>query len=247
MDEGNGVEKVLFDLSSESRLGILYTLQKQQLKMQDLARALDLTATETFRQLERLSGASMVVKQPDGTFTITHYGVLTLQTVGYLQFVSKNKEYFLSHDVQRLPYQFVNRLGELRQATLETNIAESMNKAGHMVAEAEKYFWAIGDRAFESVGGIMAEQLKQGVKFRFMFQESLLSVYKKLPEENKNVEKRTLQAVPAILVCTDKEAALCLPLADGKIDYTGFFSKDPMFMNWANELFLYYWNQAKHV
>ena len=26
----------------------------------------------------------------------------------------------------------------------------------------------------------------------------------------------------------------------------GFFGKDPAFMNWASELFLHYWSQAKH-
>ena len=237
--------KVLFDLSSESRLGILRTLQKQQLKMQDLSRKLDLTSTEACRQLQRLSDASMVVKRSDGTFSITGFGNLALQMVGYLEFVSKHKAYFLTHDVQRLPQQFINRLGELSQTTLETNIAESVNKAGHMLAEAEEYFWAIGDRAFESVGGIMAQQIRQGVKFRFIFHESLLHAYKSFSEETKSIEKRTLQTIPGILVYTDKEAAICLPLADGKIDYTGFFGKDTIFMNWAKELFLHYWNQAK--
>lgn len=52
MDADSGLEKLFFELASESRLGILRQLQKENLKMQEIARRLDITATEAFRQLE---------------------------------------------------------------------------------------------------------------------------------------------------------------------------------------------------
>ena len=76
MGEEYGLEKLFFELASENRLCILRELQKENLKMQEIARRLDVTPTEAFRQLERLSTASLVQKQPDGTFTLAEYGNL---------------------------------------------------------------------------------------------------------------------------------------------------------------------------
>jgi predicted transcriptional regulator len=78
MDSGDGIEKLLFDLASESRLGILKELSQNKLKMAEVARKLDLTATENFRQLQRLSEAKLIQKLPDGEYTLTEYGKLIL-------------------------------------------------------------------------------------------------------------------------------------------------------------------------
>jgi len=107
-----GVEKLFFELASESRLSILRELQKENLKMQEIARRLDVTATEAFRQLQRLSEALLVQKQPLGTFALAEYGRLVLQLSSSLEFVSKHRNYFSTHNIMRLPSHFLNRLSE---------------------------------------------------------------------------------------------------------------------------------------
>ena len=110
---------MFFELASETRLDILRELKNENLKMQEIARRIDVTATEAFRQLERLSNALLVQRQPDGTFALAEYGKLVLQLSSSLEFASKHKEYFSTHDVTRLPIQFVNRLGELCASELD--------------------------------------------------------------------------------------------------------------------------------
>ena len=122
------LEKLFFELASESRLQILQELQTQKHKMKEVANRLDVTATEAFRQLQRLSEAMLVQKQPDGTFTLTSYGRLVLQLSGSYEFVSKHREYFLSHDVWSIPVQFVNRLGELSKTQLILDAMDNINK-----------------------------------------------------------------------------------------------------------------------
>ncbi len=107
MEKNSGVEKLFFELASETRLDILRELKNENLKMQEIARRIDVTATEAFRQLERLSNALLVQKQPDGTFALADYGKLVFQLSSSLEFTSKHKEYFSTHDVTRLPIQFV--------------------------------------------------------------------------------------------------------------------------------------------
>ena len=53
LENDEGVEKLFFELASESRLSILRELQIENLKMQEIARRLDVTATEAFRQLQQ--------------------------------------------------------------------------------------------------------------------------------------------------------------------------------------------------
>ena len=127
--DADGLDKLLFELASESRLGILRELQAKNLKMQEAARRLDLTATDAFRQLQRLSEASLIRRQPDGSYSITAYGRLVLQSTSSLEFLEKHKEYFLTHDLLSLPSQFVNRIGELSHANLNMDSMENINRS----------------------------------------------------------------------------------------------------------------------
>ena len=245
MEKSEGIEKLFFDLASESRLGIIRELKEQNLKNNELGGKLDLTATETFRQLQHLTESLIVQRLPDGTYTITNYGKLALQLLQSLEFTFKHKEYFSNHDVWRLPYQFVNRIGELSKGTLCMDMIENMNRVGHLFSEAEKYAWAMGEKLLESLGPVMTDPISKGVKFRFLGCESRLPHFNHVPGEAPHIELRTLTDVPISIVCTEKEAAICLPSTNGRMDYAAFYGTDQMFVNWIRDVFLYYWDKGK--
>lgn len=240
------MDKLFFELASESRLSILRELQKKNLKMQEIARRLDVTATEAFRQLERLSAALLVQRQTDGTFALAQYGKLMLQLTTSMDFVSKYREYFATHDLSRLPAQFVSRIGELARVDLVTDTIENLNRGEQAYREAEQYGWGIAEGTIpQHMNPVIEQQIARGLKLRFLIPESRLS-----PEANqpvKNVEIRALPEIPALVVVTDKEAGACFRQLGGKMDYAGFFGKDATFHSWAKELFLFYWDQAKRL
>ena len=244
MEKTEGIEKLFFDLASESRLAIIRELKEQNLKNNELGGKLDLTATETFRQLQHLTEALIVQRHPDGTYTITNYGKLTLKLLQSLEFTFEYKEYFLNHDVWRLPYQFVNRISELSRSTLCMDAIENINRADDMFSEAEKYAWAMGEKVLDSLGPAMSRPISKGVKFRFMGFDSRLPNFNHVPGEP-HFELRTLTDVPITIVYTEKEACICLPSTEGRMDYAAFHSKDQIFVNWARELFIYYWDKGK--
>jgi predicted transcriptional regulator len=244
--ENDGVEKLFFELASESRLGILRELRTENLKMQEIARRLDVTATEAFRQLERLSAALLVQRQPDGTFAIAEYGKLVLQLSSSLEFVSKHKDYFSAHDIMRLPNQFVNRLGELSQANLVMDAIDSLNKGERAFMEAEQYGWGIAEGTIpEHMGPIMNKKIQKGVKLRFLIPENRLPANVSPPALARNLEIRGLSDLPAIVVLTEKEGGICFCQVGGRVDYAGFFGNDSIFLNWVKDLFLYYWDREK--
>jgi hypothetical protein len=114
-----------------------------------------------------------------------------------------------------------------------------------MFSEAEKYAWGMGEKRLESLGPAMARPVSKGVEFRFMGYECLLPNFNRVPGVASRVEIRSLTDVPITIVCTEKEAEICLPLTEGRMDYAAFYGKDRVFVNWARELFLYYWDKAE--
>lgn len=246
MGNNEGIEKLFFELASESRLSILRELRAENLKMNKIASRLDVTATEAFRQLQRLSEAMLVQRQPEGSFAITCYGKLVLHLCSSFEFASKHREYFLTHDVWRIPMQFVNRLGELSQTKLIMDAMENINMGERMFIEAEQYAWGLAEgRVPELMDPIMDEKIRKGLKLKMLIPESDLSTVPamKIP----NVELRGASDIPAIIGITEKEATVCFRFIGGRVDYAGFSGKDPTFLNWAKDLFLYYWKKAKRA
>jgi predicted transcriptional regulator len=240
METAEGIDHLFYDFSSESRLGIIRELTQQNLRMKDLARKLDLTPTEVFRQLQRLVEASVIQKLPDGTYKITNYGKLTVQLLPSLEFTFRHKAYFINHDVSRIPYPFINRIGELSESTLCMNPIETINRSENILKEVENYAWLMAEKPLESGSLAKAERDPERIRFRFLLSEFPQS-FPAVP----TIEKRTFPSIPCTILCTEKEAGVGLMSTEGRIDYTGFFSKDPMFVTWARDLFLHYWNLGK--
>jgi predicted transcriptional regulator len=238
-NQEEGVEKLFFELASESRLGILRKLLEKDWKMHEVARKLDLTTTETFRQLQRLSEALLVKKQPEGTYTITEYGRLMLQLSASLDFVFKHKQYFLNHAVSGLPPQFKNRLGELAQAKLMMGMVESTMKSSTLIGEAKKFMWAISPEPVPQAFEEISKQVPKGAEYRILSPQP--------PVKLSNLQNRTLSDTPAILAVTEKEAFVSFRFVEGRIDYAGFFGNDPEFLNWVKDLFSYYWDKGKRA
>lgn len=248
MGDTEGLDKLLFELASESRLGILRELQTKNWKMQEIARQLDLTSTDAFRQLQRLSEALLIRRQPDGAYTITGYGRLVLQSTSAPEFLEKHSEYFLTHDLRSLPYQFVNRIGELSRASLSMDSIENINRAEQIAREAEQFLWGGGgEQPLRTVGHMAYEQIPEKVRFRFLFPASFLPEAADLSKTPKNIEWRSLPDIPLSMVLNEKEAGIAFRLTGGRADYAAFTGKDPAFLQWAKDLFLYYWDQGARV
>jgi len=247
MENQEGLDKLFFDLASESRLGILYELQTRKLKMQEIGQKLGLNHTEAFRQLQRLSEALLIQKQLDGTYAITQNGKLLIRFADAFKFVSKFKSTLLTRDIERIPYQFVNRLGELSQANLSTDSIEMVNRAEKLIVGAEKYLLIIGERPLSFLATRAAEKIQKGLSIKLMFDENCRKFYENVPEIEGVLEKRVVTKIPAILIINEKSAGINLLSVDGRADNVIFFGQNPALLKWANDLFTFYWEQGKRL
>jgi len=239
------VEKLFFDLASESRMGIMRGLNQKNLKMQEIGRNLDLSATETFRQLQKLSEDLLISKNVEGSYSLTWYGKFVLFLCPSFEFLLKHRQYFLEHDVWDLPQEFLYRIGELSGAELRLEIPENLNQVEEIIQNAQEYLWTLTNRILSAYTRAMAERCRNGLKYRALLHQDLLSTITTDPEIEQCIERRYLPQTPAIVVITEKEAVIAFPFINGKSDYAAFFGNDAAFRKWVTDLYGHYWVQGK--
>lgn len=244
MEEEDGVQKLFYELSSDSRLAMLRELQSNSLKMLPLARKLNMTDTETFRQVQRLVDSLLIEKNTDGTYAITQYGRLVLRLSVSFSFAYKNRELLLTRDLWRLPDEFVERIGALSEARVSNNMFVIINGAENILESAEEYVWVIGEEPIKSLAEKVYGLVPKGVKIRLMYPESLVALYPMIHGEKGVVERRTIASPPLTILITDKEASMTLNSLDKRSDYAAFRGNDPSFRKWVEDLFLHYWRQG---
>jgi predicted transcriptional regulator len=247
LESHDSLDQLFFELASESRLNILLELQIKGLRMQEIARKLDLTDTETCRQLQRLSESSIIAKHPDNSYRITNYGKLVLGLIPSLRVAFKHKLYFMNHDLWKLPYPFIRRLGELENAGMETGLAASVNRLEEIIKASEQYVLCITNQTAAVHSYAMAERLKAGVKFRSVVHPKVIPTPQSQMLFGKNVDRKILNDIPAIVVVTDKEALVSLFTLDGNVDFVAFVGGDPLFLGWSRDLFEYCWKIGEQV
>jgi len=247
VENKQGIEKLFFELASESRIDILRQLQKRSWKMHELGESLDLTSTETFRQLQRLSKEVLVAKDVDGNYSLTPFGELVLFLSPSFEFIFKYKQYFLKHDIWSLPGDFIFRIGELNRGTLETRVPEVVKKIEEVIKDAKEHIWTMTSQVFLAHGRAVEERCREGVKFRSLHPKDMLPSEMEYPEISHCIERRYLPEISGVLVITEKAAIVALPFIGGNPDITSFFGNDTSFMKWAKDLYVFYWSQGETV
>ena len=113
-----------------------------------------------------------------------------------------------------------------------------------LIKGAKDHVWVMTPQAMGHLSRIMADKLLERYKLRSIFCENIRETKVNLPS-GKNVERKLLPEVPVIMIISENEASISFPRLDGNVDFPSFFGSDPSFLKWVNDLFLYYWEQAK--
>jgi predicted transcriptional regulator len=235
---------LFFQLSSTDRKRILSVLQKENIHLNGLAKRLDMTATETFRQLQRMTEAGLLEKLPDGKYRLTPYAKFVIELASPLEFVSRFREHFQHHDASLIPYEFRARLGELSGGVVVVNTVEMYNKIAEMVNEAEKRIYVTVE-GFESLLNVTRERFQQGLKVKWLMYERYRARAKSfLRSDTQFPEMRLSASIPIDITLTDKAAAIALT-SNKDISYSVFFGADSNFLRWTEDMFAYEWEKAK--
>ena len=257
----NGLCDIFFELSNEDRIEILSRLREDPMKVTTLSRELGITTQECSRHISRLSEAKLIEKDPEGYFVPTHYGRASLKLMPSWGFVSEHSDYFNAHSLERLPSQFVCRIGELSRSEPTENVMFTFHIVESLIKNAEEYIWLMHDQYILGTLPLLRERLESGVKFRTFepkTREPERSLDPMRPDyvteedeyffmevwESGQVSTRFSEDIEAFIYVSEKEAIVAFPQGDGGFDYIGFYSKDPSVRGYCRDLFDFYWERG---
>ena len=142
VDYGKSAQTFL-ELASEQRLAILNNLREKESKLSTLAKLLDSTPSEVFRNLDRLTKSSLIEKKKNGNYELATYGKAFFAILPSLEFLSTNEEYFQEHSFGDMPHKFVQRIGALTNSELVSGFTGVTETWREIFSNAEEYVYGL--------------------------------------------------------------------------------------------------------
>jgi predicted transcriptional regulator len=251
-EEVDRLYNTLFELSNDVRHSILLLILKRPIRMTNIAKKLNLTSPEVSRHLSRLSESKLIRKDLDNFYHLTGYGYQVLDLINDLEFRTKNRDYFVYHNVVNIPPAFQKRLSELAEFKFEKNFMGFLSFINERIKESQEYIWLCIDQypitAIESI----LKSVENGVKIRIIEQRDLSGpniafdqknlIY--VGEESPDVEIKVHNNTDVYLFVSDSGSAVAFPTEKG-FDYSGFVIKGHESSRWSLDLFNLYWSNAE--
>jgi predicted transcriptional regulator len=255
---GNNFEKFskeFSELASEQRLAILDSLRESESKLSSLAKQLNSTPPEVFRNLERLEKSMLIEKNKDNKYYLATYGKALFAVMPSITFVASNKEYFKDHNFGDLPYKFIQRIGALENAELISGFTAVTETWREIFENAKEYVYGL--LVEEPIGLIepIVMKAKSGVNIHSIFSDSA-NVPKKRDKILKEldveklvkegiIQRRMKKDIKVAIVINEKEGGVMFSNLKGEPDISRmFYSDTEIFHEWCLDYFRYCWHNS---
>jgi len=254
------ISSIFFELSNDERLEILMNLNSKEETFTHIADKLKMNSQQLSRHLTRLLEAELIEKAPGGTYKITNYGNTFLRLSESFEFSVANRAYLTSHDLTKIPYEFIVRLGDLANSRLTENVMNSISEFESIIKEAEEFLWVIIDKRTRSVRPFVSQAIARGINLRSISPTSYvpeIDVKREISEEDEliiiraegegRVEVADTDHFDVYLWVSEKAAFISFPLHDGTFDYRGFISSDKRAISFCRDIFNHYWKYVRII
>lgn len=241
---------LLFALATEDRLTLLAEVSRQKQRLTALSRVIQASAQECSRHLTRLTNSGLIRRDSSGLFEPTPLGKSVLSFLPGIRFLSKQKSYFLAHDLSSLPPSFVERIGELGGGVYVNHVSQVLDHIKRTISEAKEYVWLIADQPIVPGPSIGSSFPSKTIAVRLITEqpirrEDLAEARPGLPER---IELATSPDVRIAMAINERIAGVCFPGLDGQIDFgAGFAGTGSEFLTWCNDLFGQYWAKSRKL
>ena len=247
---------LLFELSNEDRLNILYELKNTPMKLSRVSEKFGFTVPETARNITRLTEASLIAKDTDGYFHLTPIGEAALQFIPSFEFISKHKKYFKTHTISTLPPEYAASIGALQKSEFVNEVTVTFFNVEKTIREAKEFLWISTDQILASVLPLFADATARGVEIKKLMPRnatipsSIMTLANDPAFERaaraKLLESRYLDKLDVFIIMSEKEiAAISFQNLEGLFDYGSFRTSNEAALNWAKSLFQHFWEKGK--
>ena len=243
------------ELSSEQRLSIIFRLLEKKTNVSTMAKELESTMPEVYRNFERLVKAELIHKDSDGYYSLTTYGKAVCTHLPSLSFLSNNKKYFKDHDFGDLPKKFIQRIGALESGQYYKGFTKVLECWKDICENSSEYIYdVLYEEPLELLEPIV-HKAKNGVKINSIFSESTIipRERKKIVEkpdikkliESGAIQRRIKNDAKVVVILSEKEACVMFPKSDGETDMSStFYSKEQLFHEWCLDYFKHCWDNS---
>lgn len=255
--DSENVANQFLELSSQQRLNIVLKLAENKYRVSVMAKELNATVPEVFRNFERLAKAELIYKDSDGNYHLTTYGKTMCSCIPSITFLSQNKKYFKDHDFGDIPQKFIQRIGALVSGQYVKGFVKVQEYWEDIYKNANEYIFNILYEVSYSSDLVesLVEKLKNNVKVNSIFSEAAI-----IPKERRKIldkidfkkfiekgtlEKRMKKDVKVVIILNEKEAGIIFPTIDGDVELNAmFYSNYPLFHEWCRDYFNYCWQNS---
>ena len=139
--------EVISVVTNESRIRIIFELNRKINTISGLAKQLDLNVQETHRNVNRMMETKVLIK--------THVGLLSLSTLGKMiillfpsfHFVVDNVSFFNAHTFEGIPDKFPQRIEVLQNCKLVSGVVKVLENWSKMAHECDRYMKIVASQA----------------------------------------------------------------------------------------------------
>jgi molybdate transport repressor ModE-like protein len=125
LEDASTVSELFTELASGTRCAILISFDKKTSRISSLARELEITAQDAFRNINRLLETGLVRRSGGGgqagggAFQLTELGRLVIKQIPYFVAINKYRKFFEDHTIKEdIPDKFIQRIGALQNCKL---------------------------------------------------------------------------------------------------------------------------------
>jgi molybdate transport repressor ModE-like protein len=259
LEDASTVSELFTELASGTRCAILISLNKKTSRISSLARELEITAQDAFRNINRLLETGLVRRSGGGeagssAFQLTELGRLVIKQIPYFVAVNKHRKFFEDHTIKDIPDKFIQRIGALQNCEVVENVTPVFERLKKLESGAKEYLRIMISQAWPEEGKILAERAVNGVEVCVIFGrntvfpkeviETIIPTIDGLQKSGK-IKGKMLDTINIALYLSESQSAAMFPNEKGEVDMNMLIvGGDPAFNEWCLDIFNHMWDRA---
>ena len=247
--------QAFLEFASEQRLAILNNLREKEYKLSALAKLLESTPPEVFRNLERLEKSALIEKK-NNLYELATYGKALFAVLPSLEFISTNENYFQEHSFGDMPHKFVQRIGALTGSELIEGYTSVEETWREIFLNAEEYIYGL--LIEEPIGLIepIINKAKKGVEVHSIFSNTAIipknreKILSKLGVEklikDGVIQRKIKNNIKVAVILNEKEGGIMFSTIKGEPDISKmFYGSSDLIHEWCLDYFRFSWHNAQ--